>query len=140
MRRRLTALLLLAIAACGGDKITDPAAAISGTYTLQTVNGGSLPALVFADAEEKDEVTAGSLTLGPNRTWGVELTVLVTDLTDNSAIAIGLATNGTYTINGSSVTLSALGIGAPLTGTVSGGKLTVATDVFGTPSTLVFSK
>ena len=140
MRRALTTLLLFAVAACGGDKTTGPNAAIGGTYTLETVNGKSLPAVLIEDTEEKDEVTAGSIFLGPNSRWNIELTLLVTDLTDHTAISIGLATTGSYTTNGSSITLTGLRFAAPLTGTVNGDKLTVVGDVLGTPATLVFNK
>lgn len=140
MRRYLAGLLLVALAACGGDKTTSPDAAISGSYMLQSLNGASVPAVLVEDEEERDELTAGVIVLRSDRTWNITLSLRVTDLTDNSVFTIPLTSGGTYTNSGSSVTLVAPGGLAPLNGTVSGGKLTIAGEVLGTPSTLVFSK
>lgn len=141
MRRQLMAVVLLALAAaCGADKAIDPGPAVNGTYVLQSVNGASLPALLIEDTEERDEVSAGTITLGADRTWNITLTLRVTDLTDNSVFNMPIGTGGTYTVSGSSVSLSGQGIGVVLNGTVAGAKLTVTGDVLGEASTLVFSK
>lgn len=140
MRRALIVLLLMALGACGADKSTSPAAAVAGTYALVSVNGSNLPALFMEDADEKDEVTEGSLSLLSGGHFTVDLTVLVTDKADNTAIAIGLAANGLYTMSGSSITLTSPAAGALLTGTVSGDKLTVAGNVLGAPTTMVFNR
>ena len=141
MRRQLMAFVLVTLAAaCGADKVTNTEAAIDGSYVLQSVNGAGLPALLIEDTEERDEVSAGIITLRADRSWNVTLTLRVTDLTDNSVFNIPVGTGGTYTVSGSSVSLSGQGIGVVLNGTVAGAKLTVTGDVLGEPSTLVFNK
>ena len=86
MRKRiLPVLLTIAVMACGGDKATGPNADVTGNYTLQTANGNSVPAVVYLDTQEKDELTAGNINLNSDHTWSGSLSLRSTDLTSGDA-------------------------------------------------------
>ena len=59
MRRIAVLMLALAIAACSDNNATAPSAALTGTYTLRTVNGSPLP-VTFSDGSV---LTSDQLTL-----------------------------------------------------------------------------
>jgi hypothetical protein len=140
MRKVIGALLLAMLVACGGDKATGPEA-IAGTYTLRTVNGASVPAVVFQDSQEKDELTGGSISLNADKTWSGTLTAKVTDLTTGASGTFAAPANGTYTSNGGTITLTDSQDGSQLTGTVGGGTLTIGGDIgLGVVLTLVFKR
>ena len=80
----LAGLLILSQGCGGGDSpttTTPTPTPITGTYTLQSVNGQSLPWVL--QAEDADymgvEVTAGSITLNQDMTCSSSLTLTVTD-------------------------------------------------------------
>jgi len=59
MRKLVLSAVLAVLVACGGDA-TGPNASLYGNYTLRTVDGNNVPAVVYQDTLEKDELTAGS--------------------------------------------------------------------------------
>jgi len=140
MRRFIGSALLALIVACGGDS-TGPKASVVGNYTLRTVNGANVPAVVFQDAQEKDELTAGNINLSSNNTWTGVLTVRSTDLGSGQTINFSAPANGTFTTNGGSITLTDALDGSQLTGSVGGGTLSISGDIgLGTVITLVFQR
>ena len=140
MRRLIGLAALLMLVACGGDS-TGPNADVTGNYTLQTVNGASVPAVVFQDSQEKDELTAGNINLNADKTWSGNLTARVTDLMSGATGTFSAPGNGTYTSSGGTITLTDATDGSQLTGNVGGGTLTITGDLgVGTLITLVFKR
>lgn len=143
MRKTLVVALLLTVAACGGDKVTGTKE-FTGSYSLRTVNGGGLPAVVFLDDTEKDEVTGGTINLASDNTWSGTLGIRATDVTDGTVFldfpAFPIA--GTYSVSGSSITIDDPSHGLTFTGTVGGGELAIGTDLvgLGTITALVYHK
>ena len=122
MRRTLFCLALAALAACSGDSSTDPNATIGGTYTLRTVNGSALPYIVAQSGANKYEITDDAITLTDAGSW----TELWHDrTTTNGQVTTSANTDGgTYTRNGTAITLNSTTSGA-ISGSVSGGTLTL---------------
>ena len=140
MRRIIGVLLAASIVACGGDKATG-LSAVAGNYTLRTVNGANVPAVVIQTATERDELTGGNVDLAANGTWTGSLTARATIIATGASLSLPIGANGTYTVNGSSITLTDASDGSQLTGTVSGETLTVSGDIgIGAIVTLVFKQ
>ena len=125
MRKLIGSILLAMVVACGGDKATGPNASITGNYTLRTVNGNAVPAVVFQNTTEKEELTAGNVNLNADRTWSGALSLRSTNLTNGATATLSLPANGTYTNNNGSITLTDASDNSQLTGTVGGGTLTI---------------
>ena len=141
MRKLIGSILLAMVVACGGDKATGPNASITGNYTLRTVNGNALPAVVFQNTTEKEELTAGNINLNADRTWSGSLSLRSTNLTNGATATLSLPANGTYTNNNGSLTLTDASDNSQLTGTVGGGTLTIVGDTgLGSFVTLVFKQ
>lgn len=139
MRRFLGSALLATLVACGGDS-TGPKS-VAGNYTLRTVNGASVPAVVYQDAQEKDEITAGNINLSSSNTWTGLLTVRATDVASGQTLTFNSPANGTFTTSGGSITLTDAADGSQLTGSVGGGTLSISGDIgLGTAITLVFQR
>jgi hypothetical protein len=139
MRRILPVLLLVVLAGCRGENSIGPGAGIIGSYTLQTANGKSLPAVVVENAQTREEVTDGRLDVLSDRTWSISVAKQVTHLTNNSVTVVAVSALGSYTRSGSSITFTAPGMGS-LDGTVNGGSITVSGDILAGPTTLVFGR
>ena len=141
MRKLIGSILLAMVVACGGDKATGPNASITGNYTLRTVNGNAVPAVVFQNTTEKEELTAGNVNLNADRTWSGSLSLRSTNLTNGATATLSLPANGTYTNNNGSLTLTDASDNSQLTGTVGGGTLTIVGDTgLGSFVTLVFKQ
>ena len=141
MRKLIGSILLAMVVACGGDKATGPNASITGNYTLRTVNGNAVPAVVFQNTTEKDELTAGNINLNADRTWSGALSLRSTNLTNGATATLSVPANGTYTNNNGSITLTDARDNSQLTGTVGGGTLTIVGDTgLGALVTLVFKQ
>lgn len=143
MRKSLLAALVVTLVACGGDKATGPQN-ISGSYTLQTVNGGSPPTVIYSDASQQLEVTDGTLVLSADHTWQGTLGGRYTDLTNGSVDHFENAplAGGTYSLSGSTLTLNDPQEQLTFTGTVTGGTVTLHVDLigFGSMTTLVYTR
>ena len=141
MRKLIGSILLAMVVACGGDKATGPNASITGNYTLRTVNGNAVPAVVSQNTTEKEELTAGNVNLNADRTWSGALSLRSTNLTNGATATLSLPANGTYTNNNGSLTLTDASDNSQLTGTVGGGTLTIVGDTgLGSFVTLVFKQ
>ena len=104
MRRLATILLVLAAAACGGDKPNAPKR-LEGTYTLRTVNGANPPTVIYDDpaSGQRAEIISGSITLGSDGTFSAPWSFR---LTDNGAVTNHSETcTGTFTRSGNHVVM-----------------------------------
>ena len=132
MRKLLLIPALALLGACG-DKtggaadVTDPSSGIAGTYTLQTVNGTSLPFVTFQLGNDKVEVTAGSAQLNSDNTYSYSITL--TDTTAGTVTTTIDTGTGTYTVTGTTIQFSDPGDGSgAFTGSISGNTITVVVD------------
>ena len=105
---RPVAVLGLALAAaCGGDDSPagpgDPGDQVAGTYTLRTVAGRAVPAVLFEEGGDKLEVVSGALTLRSNGTYTGTMTLRVTE--SGSVTTETDSGTGTYTSAGGSLVL-----------------------------------
>jgi hypothetical protein len=127
-------LSTLGVAACGDDNGTGPGG-ISGTYTLQTVNGQGLPFTMF-DGEVDDgqggtfdvllRILSGSVTLNSNNTYRARLDF---DFRIDGQPCAGCVEDddeeGTFSVSGSTITFDPED-DDPQTATVSGNTITVS--------------
>src|SRR3954471_14237805 len=106
MRRVLLGFALAfatAATACGGDSATGPSGTIAGTWNLQTVNGAALPFVVGQVGTSKVELTSDVFTLTSTGSF-TEIVTLRT--TQNGQVTNSSQSDaGTYTVNGTAVTL-----------------------------------
>jgi hypothetical protein len=125
MRRFVALLAFAAVLGCGGDASTRPSdTAISGTYTLQTVNGLKLPFTILQTDSVKFELTSDSFTLKDDKSWTEVGTSRTTISGQVSTDAI--ADSGTYVLNKTTITL--ISVNGSTDGTIGGGKLTLSND------------
>ena len=110
-RRLLTGIAALVALACGGDSIT-AADSPSGTYTLETVNGRTLPYALLDTVEggiafKVEVLSPTTLTLGTGSDWRFILTSRATfgGFVDASVDTV----SGTFTRAGSALVLSSEG-------------------------------
>ena len=140
MRRFIGSALLVMLVACGGDA-TGPNSSVVGNYTLRTVNGANVPAVIFQDSQEKDELTGGNINLSASNSWTGLLSVRATDLASGATATFSAPANGTYTASGGTITLTDATDGSQLVGSVGGGTLSISGDLgLGTVITLVFKR
>jgi hypothetical protein len=118
------ALSVASTSACGGDDdgSTGPRDQVVGTYTLRTVGGRALPAVVLEDGGDKLEVLAGAVTLDGNGTYRGTMTLRLTE--DGRTTTETDGGTGTYTASGSSVVLVDAD-GERTTATLAGASLTI---------------
>lgn len=121
--------------ACGS---TEPKVNIYGTYTLKTVNGSSLPAVIYQDLSGKIEITDGSFTLKSDNTFTDFGTFRVTQSGSTQSTAVG--GGGTFSRNGNDVTFIYSDGSSNDYGSLSGNTLTVSTTTDNTHVTLVLQK
>ena len=127
-RPALVATLLLVGTACGGDPATGPDQAdITGSYTLRTINGQSLPYTTLSAGVNRAEVLSSSLRLDTDGPFHEERSVRRT----HAGVSITEAESrfGTYTSTTSGVTFRATG-GAQVSGTRAGGSITFVEEGF----------
>ena len=104
MRRLATLLLVLVAAACGGDKATAPKR-LEGTYTMRTINGASLPTILYDDPStgQRAEILSGSMSLGVDGKFSAPWSFRVTD---NGVVSPYSETcTGTFTRTGNHVVM-----------------------------------
>jgi hypothetical protein len=73
MRRLLAVLALTALAACKGDRTTEPSEQLSGSYALKSVNGLALPAVIAQSGEDKYEIVSGTLTITKGSSYNLTI-------------------------------------------------------------------
>ncbi len=118
---------LLTASGDGGDATGPSGISIFGTYTLQTIDGTSLPFVVIQVGNDKIEITAGSVRINSDNPYSVSLTARVTEAgtvtTETKTIT------GTFSTTGSDIQFSDQGDGnGPFTGSISGNTLTIIED------------
>jgi hypothetical protein len=130
MRRQLIGMMLVLTAlACGGDKGTGPGASMSGNFTLRTVGGANVPAAVYDQPDGKVEIVGGNLNFNSDKTWTGQFDVRGTDRPSGIVSPLTLNGNGTYTLNGSTVTIHDATDGTDFTATLNGNTLTASIDL-----------
>ena len=134
MRRLIACLALALFAGCGGDSVTGPTAeSVSGTWTLQTINGAHLPFIIAQSGADKIEVTSDVITVVSGGTF--------TQLTQFRTTVDGVATDdatddhGTWKLKGTALTFT-FSDNTSGTATVSENTLTVTDE----GTTLVYTK
>lgn len=120
--RLLRACLLLLATACASASGT-PGAALAGDYTVESVNDRPLPARLREYPSGHSELVSGGLTLRADGTF-LE-TGAVRLITGGVANTNTQTATGTYTVDGSRLTLRYERDGRTVTGAVDGGKLLV---------------
>lgn len=110
----------LALGACSDS--TSIGGTTGGTFTLRTVNGEDLPALVIQQGGSLTEATSGSVSLDSDHSYQRTLTLRTTG--SGAAQTTTETESGTWTGSGGAVTLTASG-GGQLNGTLFDGALTL---------------
>ena len=102
--RVFLAFLAFGMVGCGGVDVTDPGS-VSGTYTLRTVAGDALPAVLLQEVTTSLlEVTAGNGTLNQDLTCSVSLTLRGTG--DGTVTTITETNACTYALDSGSITVT----------------------------------
>jgi len=104
VRRLASILLILVAAACGGDKSTAPKR-LEGTYTMSTINGASLPTILYDDPAngQRAEILSGSMSLGADGKFTAPWSFRITD---NGVVSPYSETcTGTFTRTGNHVVM-----------------------------------
>lgn len=108
--RSTAAVLLFAatglLVGCGSDSPTEPPVDVSGSYTLEAIDGASLPGLFFVDDAVSIEVLEGSLLLTPHGGFEELLTFLETEVGSEEGSLVEYGTVGTYSTSSSGVVFS----------------------------------
>ena len=123
MRKFVLGLAALAVLGCGGDS-TGPSASAVGTWSLQTINGSSLPLTVafLASPLYRLEVVSDTYVVSANGTYTEAYT---SRETNGSTITTQTDTdNGTWTQNNNAITLTDSDDGSVVTATISGDIIT----------------
>ena len=125
MRRLFAFALVFAAIACGSDNTTSVPtnASVAGTWTLQTVNGGALPA-TLSPAPTKLEILSNSVTATSNGTW-TSTAQLRTTIGTQAPVTATQNDAGTYTLSGNNVAINSTANGAVGAGSISGNTLTL---------------
>jgi hypothetical protein len=95
----VAALAVLTITACNDDPLSPDD--VMGTYELTTVNGASLPFVIFDDGTDRFEILSGRITLRENQTFTDSSTLRLTSGTTVETepdVAVG-----TYDIEGDAI-------------------------------------
>jgi hypothetical protein len=126
LRRTMVSLIAYSVfAGCSeGKGPTDPAAGVSGSWRLQTVNGVSLPFTMSGNGAVKTELTGEVITLIAPSGVNCVTTFRVTDGAKISTESVPDA--GSYTIDGSTVRIKWTSDGSVTTVTVAGDTMTDA--------------
>lgn len=124
------AATLVITAACGSDSATAPeAAAVTGTYSLKTVNSAPLPYTMPDDGSGIVKILGDSYSLTADGKYTGATQVSITSGGITSVTT--LTSSGSYTRSGDSVTLTAADDPTDkVTGTISGANFTISVDGF----------
>ena len=101
MKRILLSALLLVLA-CGGDA-TGPAVDVTGTYTLQTLNGNRAPFLLEQSGGVSSYLDGATIRFNADLTYSE--TTMYRTVTGTSITARTDTADGTYTVEGSTLYL-----------------------------------
>lgn len=107
MPRNIKRLICLAavtlFAACSDS--SGPNSSLTGSYALVTINGAGMPFVVFFDQTSRLEIVGGDVTLNANNTFSSSGTYRQT-LTGGPSQTVTESCQGTYSVNGNSITFS----------------------------------
>ncbi len=120
VRRVLVACLVFGLGACGDDSVSP--ADVAGTYTLLSVDGGGLPAVIEESTDFLLEFTAGSATLNADLTCSLSFDLRETD--QGTVTTDTLVSACTYSID-DGFRLTPLGETFALNGSILGSTLTI---------------
>src|SRR5262245_42183221 len=122
--RRLLVVALSLIAACGGDSTTGPTVQeqIAGTWTLSTVNGAPLPFIIAQSGANKLELLSDVFVVASTGSFTQTSTVRST--ISGVVSTQSVADAGTYTVNGTAITLHFNSDGSTGTASWSGNTMT----------------
>lgn len=119
------ATAILVMAGCDSNPVAS-LPDITGTYTLVSVDGEPLPAILYEDDEIRFELVSGTLILSASDTYSEPVTLRVTDkVSDVSETAVETDTGSFTVTSATSVTFTSSDpeIGS-YTATISGNELT----------------
>jgi hypothetical protein len=121
----LAAVISLSIlGACGDDDSTGPSeSSIVGSYTLQTVNGNTMPWRFVVVGNDWIEITGGSGDINTGGTYS--LTLNYRAMESGQTTTFSETSTGTYTRNGNAVSFTDGSDGSRANGTVSGNQISV---------------
>jgi hypothetical protein len=124
MRRRCFLLLAATVVVgCGSDSSTGPSqASIVGTWELKTINGTALPFVVAQVGTNKVELLSDVFTINAGGSFTQTTTVRST--VNGQASTSSEADAGSYTLNGTAVTLKFNSDGSTGTASWSGNTMT----------------
>ena len=126
VRKVFLAFLVLGLVACGDD-VTGPED-IAGTYTLQSIDGQTLPWVILQVANTSSiEFTAGSITISQNMTCSSSLTMTATD--GSTVTTITNLDVCTYTFVNAAITFTWDSDGSTDSGSIVGSQLTLNTQL-----------
>jgi hypothetical protein len=116
-------LAILSAAGCGGDSTGPATQSIAGSWTLQSVNGSPLPFIVTQTGTDRLEVLSDVIVI--SETGSFTQTTSTRTTTNGVPTTQSVADAGSYTLNGSAVTLHFNSDG--FTGTASWSGTTITT-------------
>jgi len=121
LRFAIAAATVAMLAACGSDSTGPRNPNVSGTYTLTTVDGSSLPFTIPHTGDNIEIVDNATVALNSDSTY-----TAVANGTENCDSTTIITDTGHYSVSGSQVTFTSSVIqGGNYTGSVSGSTLTV---------------
>jgi len=122
LRRTLLSLLVCSpLLAC--SDAAGPGQGVAGTWRLQTVNGLALPFTLSESGMDKEELTGEVITLVAPRSLTIVTTFRVTE--GSNVFSESIPDEGTYAVNGSTVTFTWDSDGSTSTAAVSGNTMTL---------------
>ena len=127
MRIVLALSVLAIVAGCGSDSSTITSASVSGTYTMQSINGNGLP-FTLSSKSPPQTVTSGTLTISQNGSWSGGKNVTTT--VNGQTTAMTLPDAGTVTVNGSALIFTSNKDGSIFPGSFAGNSLTIMPDIY----------
>jgi hypothetical protein len=120
----MIAFVVACSVACNNDGLTG-STTVNGKYTLRTVNGSALPYTISGSGSNKTEILDDAITLYEGFTYSRSAHSRVT--VNGTASDVATSDAGSYSIFGTSITLTS-GIGGPGTLAIdSGNSMTVST-------------
>jgi hypothetical protein len=124
MRAVLLALALVCFVGCNNDGLTG-STTVNGKYTLRTVNGSALPYTISGSGTNKTEVIDDAITLFEGFTYSRSAHSRVT--VNGQASEVTTTDAGSYSIFGTSITLTPGNGGTATLVLVSGNTMTLST-------------
>lgn len=125
-------IALLTLSACGRGEPTAPPAAptpasVSGSYTLQTLDGQALPFNVVEIGAYQAKLVSGTLVLNPDGTYALEFGLQL-DVTGNPRPGTA-SDQGRWSLDGATVMMVSSHRDVSRTGVVSGNVITLQSSI-----------